>query len=107
MPAHHKDGYKHAWLIEELTHVWMYQQQGWGYLWELLSWQRNNFKNDIDIYDESALGQSRKQGKRLRDFSLMTQAPILGAFYLRHQRRQDTSAYAPYIADIGGGAVGK
>jgi len=96
----HKDFYKIAWLIHELTHAWQFQQMGWKYLIMALNTQIRAGAKAYDFGGEAGLITNHQTGRRLSDFNLEQQGDIARSYYEQVCRGNDTSAWQPYINDI-------
>lgn len=96
----HPEYYKFPWLIHELTHIWQYQQLGWGYLFMSLEAQFR-FKAEAYIFGgEQGLLNGIQRGARLADFNLEQQGEITRTYYQRLKQGQDVSAWMPFIEEI-------
>jgi hypothetical protein len=89
-------------LIHELTHVWQYQRKGWVYapqaIWAQVT-EGYSYTSDGQSPDD-ALREARRAGKTLYDYNLEQQGDILEHYFLRLQKREDVSAYEPFVGDV-------
>ena len=89
-----------SWLMHELTHAWQYQTKGWKYLWEALDAQIKLGTKVYEFGGEDNLRKEKERGRTLRDFNLEQQGSIVQKYYEKLKRKDDTSAFAPFIQQI-------
>jgi hypothetical protein len=89
-----------AWLIHELTHVWQFQNIGLKYLYQAV-WAHLQMGERAYAYGGAKeLLAAQKKGMRLKDFNPEQQGDIVRDYYLRRHRRDDTSAWEPFITQL-------
>ncbi|EKD33200.1 MAG: hypothetical protein ACD_76C00069G0004 [uncultured bacterium] len=75
-----------ALLLHELTHVWQYQNYGWGYLPRAVFEEISQSDAYVIHFDES---------KSFRDYDIEEQAEIVAEYFLTNNEK-----YLPYIAEL-------
>jgi hypothetical protein len=100
LPIGHPEGYKHDWLVHELTHAWQFQHQGWGYLLKALRAQFREKEKAYDFEGESGLLKSRQKGKLFKQFNPEQQGNIAQSYYDRKRRGRDVSAWDSFIEEL-------
>lgn len=83
-----------CWLMHELTHVWQYQQIGWGYLLKAI---RAQMKEGYAYGGAEKLREYRAGGKTLFDFNLEQQGDIVRDYYWRLTCLQEVNDWVDYI----------
>jgi hypothetical protein len=93
-------GYKHDWLVHELTHAWQYQHMGWRYLFNALFAQLKEKAKAYDFGGESGLLKSRQKQVSFKKFNPEQQGNIVQTYYVRRRAGKDLSAWQPYIDEL-------
>lgn len=83
------------WLIHELTHSWQYQH-GISVFTTAFHAVRGNY----DYGGEAGLRAAHESGKRFGQFNTEQQGDICRSYYKRIKAGRDTSAFAPYLAEV-------
>lgn len=98
--------YTFGWLIHELTHVWQFQHQGWGYLYRALAAQFRLGTHAYDFGGAVNLIKVSQDGKTLSFFNPEQQGKIAQTFYdcLRGNCDETTdrnvAAWLPFINEL-------
>ncbi len=91
-----------AWIVHELTHVWQYQTTGWTYapkaIWAQMT--EGYSYTESGKTAEQSLKDARAAGKTLYDYNKEQQGDIISDYYRHLQKREDISAWQPFIDDI-------
>ncbi|HEX7243194.1 MAG TPA: DUF4157 domain-containing protein [Longimicrobiaceae bacterium] len=82
------------WLIHELTHAWQYQH-GYG----VGTTGYHAIFSSYDYGGEAGLRAATAAGRGLRSFNTEQQGDILQDYYVRLTGGQDTTAWAPFVAE--------
>jgi hypothetical protein len=100
LPVNDPMGYKHDWLVHELTHAWQYQHMGWRYLFNALYAQFREKAKAYDFGGESGLLKSRQKQVSFKKFNPEQQGNIVQTYYVRQRAGKDLSAWQPYIEEL-------
>jgi hypothetical protein len=92
-------------LIHELTHTYQFERAGTVYIGQALWEQRKHGRAAYHYDGEEGLRTARAAGKRYRDYNREQQGQITQDYCARLHAGEDTSAYAPFIAEMRAGKL--
>lgn len=92
-------------LVHELTHTYQFERVGTVYIGQALWEQRKHGRSAYHYEGEEGLRMAYAAGKRYRDYNREQQGQITQDYCARLHAGEDTSAYAPFIAELRAGRL--
>jgi hypothetical protein len=92
-------------LVHELTHTFQFERVGTVYIGPALLEQKKQGRAAYLYGGEEGLRRASAAGKRYRDYNREQQGQITQDFCARLHAGEDTSAYAPFIAQLRAGRI--
>lgn len=87
-------------LIHELTHLFQYHHLGSRYLGEAIYYLVTTNRSCYQYGGAAGLSSGHQQGKTFRHFNREQQAQIVQDYFTQLQKKQDISAYLPYLTQL-------
>jgi hypothetical protein len=92
-------------LVHELTHTFQFERVGSVYIGQALLEQRKHGREAYHYHGEEGLRTAHAAGKRYRDYNREQQGQITQDYCARLHAGEDTSAFAPFIAELRAGKL--